>query len=256
MKNEKCLKELENVMRQHHHEIAAMIVEPMVQAAAGMLTMPKGYLKAVRKLCAKYNILMICDEVATGLGRTGKMFACEIEGISPDIMCVAKGLTGGYLPVAATITTDEIYNAFLGKHEDKKTFFHGHTYTGNPLGCAAALAALKLFKKEKLLKNVDRNIAYLKKELAHFYELSHVGDIRQCGTMVGIELVKDKKTQEEFPYEERMGHKVILEARKRGVILRPLGDVIILMPPLSISIPELEKLLAVTYDSIKAATES
>jgi adenosylmethionine-8-amino-7-oxononanoate aminotransferase len=242
-------------MLKHQHEIAAMIVEPMVQAAAGMLTMPKGYLKVVRRLCSKYKILLICDEVATGFGRTGRMFACESENIKPDIMCVAKGITGGYLPVAVTLTTDRIYQAFLGRFEEQKTFFHGHTYTGNPLGCAAALASLELFRKTRLLNNVKNNISFLRKELPHFYRLSHVGDIRQCGMMVGIELVKDKSSKKEFPYQERMGHKVILEARKRGVILRPLGDVIILMPPLSINLSELEKLLAVTYDSIKLATK-
>jgi adenosylmethionine-8-amino-7-oxononanoate transaminase len=249
-----CLIGLEKIMKFHHREIAAMIVEPMVQAAAGMLTMPKGYLKAVRQLCSKYNILLICDEVATGFGRTGKMFACEIEGISPDIMCVAKGLTGGYLPIAATLTTDRIYRAFLGKFEDKKTFFHGHTYTGNPLGCAAALASLKLFRKEQLLTKVGRNIRYLEKELEKFYRLEHVGDIRRCGMMVGIELVKDRVTKEEYPYKERIGHQVILEARSKGVLLRPLGDVIVLMPPLGITSGELEKLLRVAYNSIRKIT--
>jgi len=248
--SEPCLRQLENIMNKHHREIAAMIVEPMVQAAAGMLVMPKGYLKTVRRLCTKYNILLICDEVATGFGRTGKMFACEREGISPDIMCVAKGLTGGYLPVAATLTTNEIYNAFLGKHEEKRTFYHGHTYTGNPLGCAAALASLKIFKKDGVITKTRTLINYLQKKLIKFRNLKHVGDIRQCGMMVGIELVKDKNTKEEFPSSARIGHKIILEARRRGVILRPLGDVIILMPPLSITIKELKTLLEVTFASI------
>ena len=241
-------KALESVLKKRHREIAAMIVEPLIQAAAGMLLMPKGYLKEVRRLCSKYNVLLICDEVATGFGRTGKMFACEHEGISPDIMCVAKGLTGGYLPVAATLTTDEIYNAFLGEHEENKTFFHGHTYTGNPLGCAAALASLKLFKKNKLLQKVNRSIAFLQNELLNFYKLKYVADIRQLGMMVGIELGG-------FSGRKRIGHRVILEARKRGAILRPLGNVIVLMPPLSITLTELEKLLQITYASIQAATE-
>jgi len=252
--SEPCLRHLENIMKKHHQEIAAMIVEPMVQAAAGMLVMPKGYLKAVRRLCTKYNILLICDEVATGFGRTGKMFACEREGISPDIMCVAKGLTGGYLPVAATLTTDEIYNAFIGKHKEKKTFYHGHTYTGNPLGCAAALASLEVFKKDNVLKKMKALTNYLSKGLKQFRNLKRVGDIRQCGMMVGIELVKDKNTKEEFPSSARIGHKIILEARRRGVILRPLGDVIILMPPLSITIKEIKMLLEVTFASIKKVT--
>lgn len=237
------IKALEKVMKERHPEIAAMIMEPLIQGAAGMLLMPRGYLKAVRQLCTKYNILLICDEVATGFGRTGKMFACEHENVSPDIMCVAKGLTGGYLPVAATLTTDQIYNAFLGRHEENKTFFHGHTYTGNPLGCAAALASLKIFEKEKTLQKVQKSIAFLKKRLPRFYQLKSVGDVRQCGMMVGIELVG-------FPYRARIGHRVILEARKKGAILRPLGDTIVIMPPLSIGLKELERLLDITYDSI------
>lgn len=244
--------ELEKVLKARHQEIAAMIVEPLVQAAAGMLMQPEGYLKAVRRLCTKYGVLLIVDEVATGFGRTGKMFACEHEGVSPDLMCVAKGITGGYLPLAATLATDRIYKAFLGRVEENKTFFHGHTYTGNPLACAAALASLELFKKERLLENVQRNIAFLSKELPMFYQLAHVGEIRQCGTMVGIELFEKEKKP--YPSKTRMGHRVILEARQRGAILRPLGDVIVLMPPQSITQKELKELLAITYASIKAAT--
>ncbi|MFH1389851.1 MAG: adenosylmethionine--8-amino-7-oxononanoate transaminase [Candidatus Margulisiibacteriota bacterium] len=246
--------ELEKLLKAKHQEIAAMIVEPLVQAAAGILLQPKGYLKAVRRLCSKYGILLIVDEVATGFGRTGKMFACEHEGVSPDLMCVAKGITGGYLPLAATLTTDQIYNAFLGHFEENKTFFHGHTYTGNPLACAAALASLNLFKKEKVLANVKQISALLAKELPRFNQLAHVGDIRQCGTMVGIELFADKKRKIAYSAKTRLGHQVILEARKRGAILRPLGDVIVLMPPLSITQKELKELLAITHDSIKATT--
>lgn len=246
--------ELEELLKARHREIAAMIVEPLVQAAAGMLIMPKGYLKAVRRLCTKYNVLLIVDEVATGFGRTGRMFACEHEGVRPDLMCVAKGITGGYLPLAATLATDRIYNAFLGRFEENKTFFHGHTYTGNPLACAAALASLELFNKERLINNIQNNIALLNKELPGFFQLEQVGDIRQCGTMVGIELFEDKNAKRPYPSKTRMGHRVILEARKRGAILRPLGDVIVLMPPQSITRKELKELLAITYASIKAAT--
>jgi len=247
--------ELEELLKARHREIAAMIVEPLVQAAAGMLIMPKGYLKAVRRLCTKYNVLLIVDEVATGFGRTGRMFACEHEGVRPDLMCVAKGITGGYLPLAATLATDRIYNAFLGRFEENKTFFHGHTYTGNPLACAAALASLELFNKERLINNIQNNIALLNKELPGFFQLEQVGDIRQCGTMVGIELFEDKNAKRPYPSKTRMGHRVILEARKRGAILRPLGDVIVLMPPQSITRKELKELLVITYASIKAATE-
>ncbi|MBI5400452.1 aspartate aminotransferase family protein [Candidatus Saganbacteria bacterium] len=229
---------LEALLKEKNHEIAAMIVEPIVQGAAGMLMMPKGYLKAVRQLCTKYNVLLICDEVATGFGRTGKMFACEHENVSPDIMCIAKGITGGYLPLAATLTTDKIYNAFLGQQEEEKTFFHGHTYTGNPLACAAALASLKIFKQEKTLANLQPKIRLLEKGLKRFSKLPHVREIRQRGFMVGIELTKN------------VGQPVILEARRRGAILRPLGDIIILMPPLSIAKNELKKLLRITYEAI------
>jgi len=249
-----CINCVERILKKHNSEIAAMIVEPMIQAAAGMLTMPKGYLRSIRQLCTKYNVLLICDEVATGFGRTGKMFACEQEAISPDLMCVAKGITGGYLPLAATLTTQNIFDAFLGESREQKTFFHGHTYTGNPLACAAAIANLALFKKEKTLNNLKFKINLLKKELKSFYHLKSVGEIRQCGFMVGIELVKDNKTGEEFPNAERIGHRVILEARKRGAILRPLGDVIVLLPPLSINQKQLKELLSVTYESIKTVT--
>src|SRR3989338_1125647 len=239
---------LEKDPKKRRQEIAAMIVEPLIQGAAGMLLQPKGYLKAVRRLCTKYNVLLICDEVATGFGRTGKMFACQHEGVSPDIMCVAKGLTGGYLPVAATLTTEKIYKAFLGRPEENKTFFHGHTYTGNPLGCAAALASLKLFKKEKTLLKMTIIFNKLEEGLKKFRSLDHVADIRQLGLMVGIEIAG-------FPPKERIGHRVILEARKRGAILRPLGNVIVLMPPLCINDKELRNLLSITYSAIKKATE-
>lgn len=249
-----CLNCVERILKKHHTEIAAMIVEPMIQAAAGMLTMPKGYLRSIRQLCSKYNVLLICDEVATGFGRTGKMFACEQEGISPDLMCVAKGITGGYLPLAATLTSQKIFDAFLGEISEQKTFFHGHTYTGNPLACAAAISNLGLFGKEKTLDKLKGKIKLLKGGLERFKKLQSVGEIRQCGFMVGIELVKDKRTKEEFPPAARVGHRVILEARKRGAILRPLGDVIVLMPPLSINQKQLKELLSITYESIKTVT--
>lgn len=239
---------LERLLKARHRTIAALVVEPLIQGAAGMLLQPPGYLKAVRRLCSKYNVLLIVDEVATGFGRTGKMFACEHEAVSPDLMCVAKGLTGGYLPVAATLTTDQIFQAFLGETAENKTFFHGHTFTGNPLGCAAALASLRLFKKNRLLDQVNRSSKYLGNALLDFYKLDHVVEIRQLGLMVGIELGG-------YAAGRRTGHRVILEARKRGAILRPLGDVIVLMPPLSITRQELERLLKITYDSIKFVTE-
>jgi len=251
----KCLGEVEKLMKKNHRQIAAMIVEPLIQAAAGMLVYPKGYLKGIRKLCTKYNILMIVDEVAVGFGRTGKMFACEHEGVSPDLMVIAKGLTGGYLPVAATLATDKIFNAFLGEHDSKRTFYHGHTYTGNPLGCAAAIASIDIFKGEKTLKALQPKIKLLETKLRKFKELKHVGDVRQYGFLAGIELVKDKRTKREYPMSDKIGIKVIMEARKRGLIIRPLSDVIVIMPPLSISKVDLSRMLDIIYHSIRKVTE-
>ena len=250
-----CLKEVEDTIKKKHSEVAALVIEPLVQGAAGMLVQPAGFLKGLRLLCDKYKILMIADEVATGFGRTGKMFACEHEGVVPDILCIAKGITGGYLPLAATLTTVEIHDAFLAEYNEFKTFFHGHTYTGNPLACAAAIANLDLFEQEETLKRLQPKISLIEKELKRFAGLSHVGDIRQKGFMVGIEMVKEKETREPYPVELRMGHRVILEARKRGAILRPLGNVIVLMPPLSIKELELKRLLKIANESIRVVTE-
>jgi adenosylmethionine-8-amino-7-oxononanoate aminotransferase len=251
-----CAEQAEGVMRAHNHEIAAIVIEPLVQGAAGMLLQPPGYLRKIRELCTKYNILMIADEVATGFGRTGTMFACEHEKVLPDIMAIAKGITGGYLPLAATLTTEDIYQRFLGEYRELKTFFHGHTYTGNPLACAAAIANIDLFRKERTLQNLQPKITFLKKELKRFTGLEHVGDIRQEGFMVGIELVRYKKTKEPYQLKERIGIRVIEEARKHGLIIRPLGSVVVLMPPLSISMRDLKTLIEIVYGAIKTVTEA
>jgi len=251
-----CAEQAEEVIRTHSHETAALVIEPLVQGAAGMLLQPPGYLRKIRELCTKYDILMIADEVATGFGRTGTMFACEHERVLPDIIAMAKGITGGYLPLAATLTTEDIYRGFLGEYRELKTFFHGHTYTGNPLACAAAIANIDLFKKERTLQNLQPKIMLLKKELKRFAELEHVGDIRQKGFMVGIELVKNKETKRPYPLEEKIGIRVIQEARKHGLIIRPLGSVVVLMPPLSISTRELKRLLEIVYGAIKTVTET
>jgi adenosylmethionine-8-amino-7-oxononanoate aminotransferase len=250
-----CLLGVEKMLDEHHEEIAALVIEPLVQGAAGMLMQPDGFLRGVRQLCSHYGVFMIADEVAVGFGRTGRMFACEHEGVTPDILCLAKGISGGYLPLAATVTTEEIFEGFLGEFVESKTFFHGHTYTGNPLACAVAIANLEIFEKERIIETLQGKIAFLKEKLAVFKSLIHVGDIRQRGMMVGIEMVADRETKTEFPVADRTGHQVILEARKRGVIIRPLGDVIVLMPPLSMSIEELDELCRVTYESIRVVTE-
>jgi adenosylmethionine-8-amino-7-oxononanoate aminotransferase len=251
-----AIQEAEEKLTQEKDSLAALIIEPLMQGAAGMWSQPAAYVKALGEICRKNRILFIADEVATGFGRTGKMFACEQAGVSPDILSLAKGITGGYLPLAATLATEEIFSAFLGRYDEFKTFFHGHTYTGNPLGCAVALASLKLFKREKILERMQPKIDYLKRRLEQeFLPLAHVADVRQWGFMVGIELVEEKESRKKYAPERRTGHRVIFEARKRGVMIRPLGDVIVLMPPLTISDGELKTLLDTTRESIQAVTE-
>jgi adenosylmethionine-8-amino-7-oxononanoate aminotransferase len=250
-----CLMGLEALMKSHAHEVCALVIEPLVQGAAGMLIQPPGFLKGVRELCTKYDILMIADEVAVGFGKTGRMFACEHEGVVPDMMALAKGISGGYLPLAATLTTEEIYRGFLGTYEEFKTFFHGHTYTGNPLACAVAIANLEIFEEERILEELEEKIRLLAERLDSFKSLLQVGDIRQMGIMVGIELVADKTSKRPFEPKEKIGHRVILEARRRGLIIRPLGNIIVLMPPLSISTGEIERLCHITFASIRAVTE-
>jgi adenosylmethionine-8-amino-7-oxononanoate aminotransferase len=252
-----AIREVEEKLAQEKDSLAAFVIEPLMQGAAGMWSQPPGYVWALREICRRYGILFIADEVATGFGRTGRMFACEHENVSPDILCLGKGITGGYLPLAATVMTEEIFSAFLGEYKEFKTFFHGHTYTGNPLACAVALASLKLFKQENIIERMQPRIGYLKRRLKQdFLPLTHVADVRQWGFMVGIELVEDKNERRSYPPENRTGHKVILEARKRGVMIRPLGDVIILMPPLTIADEELETLLDVTLDCIRVVTDA
>jgi len=227
-----------------------VILEPVMQGAAGMIPQPPGYLAALREVTRRHEVLLITDEVATGFGRTGRMFACEHEGVSPDILCLAKGVTGGYLPLAATLATDEIYAAFLGEYQKFKTLFHGHTFTGNPLAAAVALAGLDIFENDRVLENLAPQMAWLEKRLGEMAAQPHVGDVRRRGFMVGIELVADKATRLPFPAARRTGHRVILEARRLGAILRPLGDVLILMPPLSISAAELETLCTVAQEAM------
>jgi adenosylmethionine---8-amino-7-oxononanoate aminotransferase len=247
----------ERKLTQNKNSLAALVMEPLMQGAAGMWAQPVGYLQALHEICRRNGILFVLDEVATGFGRTGKMFACEHAGVTPDILCLAKGITGGYLPLAATLTSEEVFAGFLAEYKDFKTFFHGHTYTGNPLGCAVALANLELFRTENIVEKMQPAISYLHKRLAdEFLPLSHVSDVRQWGFMVGIELVEDKATRKGYPPENRIGHRVIMEARKRDVMIRPLGDIIILMPPLSITDAELALLLDTVGDCIRTVTEN
>jgi adenosylmethionine---8-amino-7-oxononanoate aminotransferase len=239
--------DMRRLLEAHPGEIAAVIVEPLVQGAAGMIVHPDGYLRAVRELCDEHDTLLICDEVATGFGRTGRMWACQHEDVAPDLMCIAKGLTGGYLPLAATLASERIYEGFLGDHTDYRTFFHGHTYTGNPLACAAALATLDVFEEDRTLDRLQPKIDLLADLLAPIAARPDVSEIRRRGFMTGIELSG-------YPPHLKIGHRVTLEARKRGAIVRPLGDVVVLMPPLSISETDLTRLLEITTAAIEAAT--
>ncbi|HEV2075036.1 MAG TPA: adenosylmethionine--8-amino-7-oxononanoate transaminase, partial [Thermoleophilaceae bacterium] len=239
--------DMERMLCEHPGEVAAVMVEPLVQGAAGMLVHPPGYLREVRELCDRHGALLICDEVATGFGRTGRMFACEHEEVAPDLLCLAKGITGGYLPLAATLATEEIYRGFLGEHQEYRAFFHGHTYTGNPLACAAALATLDVFERERTLERLQPKIELLERLLEPIAGMEAVAEVRRRGFMCGIDLA-------ERPAAERAGHQVTLEARRRGAIVRPLGDVVILMPPLAIAESELERLVGIVGESIAAAT--
>jgi adenosylmethionine-8-amino-7-oxononanoate aminotransferase len=242
--------DMARVLARHGGGVAAVVVEPLVQGAAGMLLHPPGYLRAVRELCDEHGVLLICDEVATAFGRTGTMFACEQEDVAPDLLCVAKGLTGGYLPLAATLATERLYEGFLGEFHEFRTFFHGHTYTGNPLACAAASASLEIFEREATLTRLRGKIALLHRWLDRFIApLPGVREVRRRGFMVGIEL-------EDFPVDARMGHRVTLAARRRGAIVRPLGDVVVLMPPLSIAEAQLRRLVEITGEAIAEATSA
>ncbi len=249
--NMACLAEMERVVNAHRDELAGLVMEPLVQGAAGMITQPPGYLAGVRRICSQAGILLVADEVAVGFGRTGKMFACQHEGVTPDLMAVSKGITGGYLPLAATLTTGKVYEAFLGELSDHKTFYHGHTYTGNPLACAAGLASLKVFRKEGVLDKMAGQEVIWQKGLEEISSLKSVGEIRRRGFMTGIELVADQESRRPFSGDLFMGRRVTLAARKMGAILRPLDDVMVLMPPLAISDGDLQLLLEITRDAIR-----
>ncbi len=230
----------------HGEETAAVIVEPLVQGAGGILVQPPGYLRQVRELCDRHDVLLICDEVATGFGRTGTMFACEQERIAPDFLCLGKGLTNGYMPLAATLATERVYEGFLGEHEDFRTFFHGHTFTGNPLACSAAIASLEVFEQEDTLANLQPKINLLNELLAGVAAMDEVAEVRGRGMMIGIDLGEHDPAL-------RVGHRVTLEARKRGALIRPLGDTIVLVPPLAISKRDLGRLVSITAAAIRDA---
>jgi adenosylmethionine---8-amino-7-oxononanoate aminotransferase len=246
-----ALAALAGTLERHGHEVAAFILEPLVQGAAGMLVHPPGYLRVAAELCRAHDVLLIADEVATGFGRTGTLFACEQEDVTPDLMCLAKGITGGYLPLAATLTTEAIHSAFLGNRTERRTFFHGHTYTGNPLACAAAIASLDLFEREPVVPRARALGSRLGDLLAERIAPNRwVGEVRRRGLMIGIELVADRRSGAPFPAEAAVGARVCRAARDRGVLLRPLGDVIVLMPPLSLETRECDVLVDAVAGSL------
>jgi len=248
------LAELERLFLEYHERLAAVVIEPLVQCAAGLLMHPPGFLAGVRRLATKYDVLLVADEVAVGFGRTGKLFACEHEQVSPDLLCLAKGLTGGYLPMAATLATTELWQAFLGSYAESKTFFHGHTYGGNPLGAAVALASLDVFEEERTLERVAARAEQLAARLAEIAEHAHVGGVRQRGLIAGIELVRDRAANTPYDWTEKRGHRVCDAARERGVLLRPLGNVVVLMPPLAITAAELDRICNAVGHGIDVAT--
>jgi len=252
-----CIKPLEDILKKHSEICSALIIEPMLMAAGGMIVYPKEYLSKAASLAKKYNVHLIIDEVATGFGRTGKMFGCEhATGVRPDFMCLSKGITGGYLPLGLTVTTDEIYQAFYDDYEKRKTFYHGHTYTANPVSCSAALASLEVFKEERTLEKTAKIIPAFQRGMERFRDLPIVGDVRGIGLVWALELVRNRKTKKGFGFKERIGLKVYQTGFKRNIILRPLGNVIYLFLPLCVSIMELEDILDRAYSAVKDSYKS
>ena len=250
-----CLDAADRMLADHAGEVAAIVVEPLVQGAAGMIVQPEGYLRGLRDLADRHDTLLIADEVAVGFGKTGSMFACDLEGVRPDFLCLAKGLTGGYLPMAATLTTERVYSAFHANAAEEKTFQHGHTFGGNPLGAAVSLANLRVFEEEGTLEGLKPKIEFLARRLARFADHPHVGDVRQKGLIAGIELVADKATKREYAWSEQVGARICRMARDHGVLIRPIADVLVVMPPLAISIEQLGHLLDVMERCLEAVTE-
>jgi adenosylmethionine-8-amino-7-oxononanoate aminotransferase len=248
------LSELEAQLRDHHREVAALVIEPIVQCAAGMIMHPVGYLRGARELARRYDVLLIADEIAVGFGRTGSMFACEQENIVPDFLCLGKGLSGGYLPLAATLTNERIYTAFSGPFHEARTLHHGHTFSGNPLAAAAALASLYVFDEEQTLKTLPLKIARVGEHLGALAEHPHVATTRQRGLIGALELTPDKATRAPYPFHERRAWQVCRETLARGVWLRPLADVLYVMPPLAISLDEIDFMMTTLAEAIDAVT--
>lgn len=250
----RMFKQMEQTLQQHADEVCAVIVEPLVQCAGNMRMYHPVYLKLLREACDKYDVHMIADEIAVGFGRTGTLFACEQADITPDFMCLSKGLTGGYLPLAVVLTHDQIYQAFYDDYENMTAFLHSHSYTGNPLGCAAALATLDIFRQDDVIENNQHLAHHMGIAVAHLHEHPHVAEIRQCGMILAIEMIKDKQRREPYPWQERRGLKVYQHALNKGVLLRPLGNVIYFMPPYVITPEQIDMLAAIASEGIDIAT--
>ena len=245
-----CFEAMETLVAAGHEEIAAVIIEPLIQGAAGMRIYPPVYLRRLRDLCSRFEVHYIADEIAVGFGRTGKMFANEHAGVAPDMMCLSKGITGGYLPLSVTLTTEEIYRAFYDDYSTMKAFLHSHSYTGNPLACALAVETMKVFEEEKILESLPTRTAVLDRWADLFAALPHVGEFRRFGMVAAVELVENKEGKTPFPWQERRGWAVFRRALTKGALLRPLGNVVYFMPPLTISSQELERLLEIAFESI------
>ena len=252
--SERQFAHMEKALAEHCHETAAVIIEPLIQCAGSMRMYDPIYLKKLRKACDKYNVHLIADEIAVGFGRTGTMFACEQADISPDFICLSKGLTGGYLPLAAVLTTETIYQGFYDDYNTLRAFLHSHSYTGNPLGCAAALATLSIFAKQNIIEKNKKLSQQLSEAAGFISEHPNVAEIRQHGMVLAIEMVKDKKTKEPFPWQERRGLKVFQYALERGLLLRPLGNVIYFMPPYIITPEQINWMCQITWGAIQHAT--
>lgn len=248
------LTEVESILQQHHDELAAIVIEPLVQGAAGMVMQPRGFVRGLRQLADEHNVLLVADEVATGFGRTGSLFACELEGVTPDFLSLGKGLTGGYLPMAATLTTPKIWESFLGDAASGRALYHGHTYSGNPLAAAAAMASIDLFSTEQTLENLPAKIQRLSERLAELAVNPHVAHPRQLGMMLAVDLVADRATGEPFPAEACVGQRVAEVALERGVWLRGRPDMCYALPPLSITLEEIDVLMDAMIAGVGVAT--
>jgi adenosylmethionine-8-amino-7-oxononanoate aminotransferase len=245
---------MEGTLAQHAHEVCAVIIEPLVQCAGNMRMYHPVYLKLLREACDRYNVHLIADEIAVGFGRTGTLFACEQAQITPDFLCLSKGITGGYLPLSVVLTHENIYQAFYAEYHQQKAFLHSHSYTGNALACRAALATLEIFKTEPVLENNQKLAQHFQQATNVFLDHPHVGEVRQTGMIIAIEMEKNKKTREAYDWKERRGLRVYQYALEHGVVLRPLGNVVYFMPPYVITTDEIDYLIKIAHDAIDFAT--